>query len=77
MASLGADEAPPLNWEAITELRARKKMGQRMLHAQSNLFDVVLAEEFARRYADTGIIFSALNPGASPAAKASGMNDEP
>ncbi|KZW00579.1 NAD(P)-binding protein [Exidia glandulosa HHB12029] len=65
VASTGADLAGPIVWESFTDSPARRnlKMTPMNLYMQSKLLNVVTTREFAQRYADTGIVFSSLNPG--------------
>ncbi|KLO08980.1 NAD(P)-binding protein [Schizopora paradoxa] len=42
---------------------ARNALGTQGLYAQSKFANVVLANEFARRYGDQGIVSTSLNPG--------------
>lgn len=64
LASSGADVAPAVSWDALSDTPARTKFGRQNLYYQSKLFDIVIAKEFARRHAAFGIVFSALHPGA-------------
>ncbi|CCM06190.1 uncharacterized protein FIBRA_08432 [Fibroporia radiculosa] len=52
-----------LNWDSFTDGAARRKVGTTMLYAQSKFGNVVVAREFAKRYADKGIISTSVNPG--------------
>ncbi|KZW01092.1 NAD(P)-binding protein [Exidia glandulosa HHB12029] len=63
VASSAADLASPVNWDALTDTPARKKFGTQKLYGQSKLFNIIVTKEFAKRYADKGVIFSSLNPG--------------
>lgn len=63
VSSVTAELAAPVNWDTFTDMPARAKFGRQNLYAQSKLFDIIIAKEFARRYGHTGIVFSALNPG--------------
>ena len=64
VASSGADFISEVDWDTFRESPARKKKGPIMLYSQSKFLNVVTTVEFARRYENTGIIFSSLNPGA-------------
>ncbi|KZW01090.1 NAD(P)-binding protein [Exidia glandulosa HHB12029] len=63
VASSGADFAKPIVWESFTDTPARRKIAPIDIYAQSKLLNVITTREFAQRYADTGIVFSSLNPG--------------
>ncbi|KZW01088.1 NAD(P)-binding protein [Exidia glandulosa HHB12029] len=63
LSSVGSDLAKPVIWDAFTDTPARRKLTLYDLYNQSKLFNLLLSIEYARRYADTGIIFSSLNPG--------------
>ncbi|KZS95276.1 NAD(P)-binding protein [Sistotremastrum niveocremeum HHB9708] len=52
-----------LKWDTFRDGPARKKLGVQQLYAQSKFGNVVVANEFARRYGDKGIVSTALNPG--------------
>lgn len=66
LSSIVADFVSKLNWEAFEDTPARRKLGPQGLYAQSKVFSVIIAREFARRYPDSGIVFSSLNPGTYP-----------
>jgi len=52
-----------INWEALKDTPERKKLGKELLYCQSKFANVVVSNELARRYADKGIVSTALNPG--------------
>ncbi|CCM06317.1 uncharacterized protein FIBRA_08569 [Fibroporia radiculosa] len=52
-----------LNWDSLKDDAVRRKVGTMMLYAQSKFANVVVAREFAKRYADKGIFSASLNPG--------------
>jgi len=52
-----------INWEALKDTPQRKKVGNQLLYCQSKFGNVLVANELARRYADKGIVSTALNPG--------------
>lgn len=56
-----------VDFTAVTmkDLDARKKMGPMGLYQQSKFGNVLFANEFARRYADAGIVSTSLHPGKS------------
>ncbi|KAI0072976.1 NAD(P)-binding protein [Panus rudis PR-1116 ss-1] len=52
-----------LNWDSFRDHPVRKKMGTQNLYFQSKFGNVVVANEFARRYGAQGIISNSVNPG--------------
>jgi len=52
-----------VNWESFRDGPQRRKMGTRMLYAQSKFLNAVVAREFAKRYGDKGIVSLSCNPG--------------
>ncbi|KDQ62478.1 hypothetical protein JAAARDRAFT_30374 [Jaapia argillacea MUCL 33604] len=52
-----------LNFNAFKDGPARKKVGTGSLYAQSKYGNIVVANEFVRRYGDQGIVSTSLNPG--------------
>jgi len=52
-----------LSFDTFKDTPARKKLFKELLYAQSKFGIVVMANEFARRYADKGIVSTSLNPG--------------
>ncbi|KZW01101.1 NAD(P)-binding protein [Exidia glandulosa HHB12029] len=63
VSSPAADLSGPIVWESFTDSPARRKMSPMDLYGQSKLLNVIVSREFAQRYADTGILFSSVNPG--------------
>ncbi|PPQ73482.1 hypothetical protein CVT26_010184 [Gymnopilus dilepis] len=52
-----------IDFQTVTDTPARRKKGTQALYAQSKFANVVYSNEFARRYADQGVISIAANPG--------------
>ncbi|TBU29866.1 NAD(P)-binding protein [Dichomitus squalens] len=52
-----------LHWDTFKDGPARRQQTTQALYAQSKLADVIVAREFAKRYADQGIIAMSVNPG--------------
>ncbi|KAH9945575.1 NAD-P-binding protein [Amylocystis lapponica] len=52
-----------INWDALRDSPARRKLRTDQLYSQSKFGNVVVAREVAKRYADKGIISVSLNPG--------------
>ncbi|KAF8193003.1 hypothetical protein BJ912DRAFT_961714 [Pholiota molesta] len=48
--------ANKIDFNTLGDTAARKKKGQEMLYCQSKLGNIVIANEFARRYGDQGIL---------------------
>jgi len=64
VSSSGSYFFPRIEWESLQgQHPIRKKIGNQMLYCQSKFGNVVFSNEFARRYADQGIISNSLNPG--------------
>ncbi|EJD45542.1 NAD(P)-binding protein [Auricularia subglabra TFB-10046 SS5] len=63
VSSIASEVAKPINWETFKDGAARTKFGTNSLYGQSKLMNVILTREFAKRYGDSGIVFSSLNPG--------------
>ncbi|PCH33230.1 NAD(P)-binding protein [Wolfiporia cocos MD-104 SS10] len=61
--SSGAAYMSTLNWDTFKDGPARRRMASNVLYAQSKHGNVVVAREFAKRYADKGIVSTSLNPG--------------
>ncbi|KAI0747516.1 NAD(P)-binding protein [Fomes fomentarius] len=62
MSSSGA-YLETLHYDTFKDGPARQKMSGHMLYCQSKFGNVVLARQFAKRYADKGIVAISLNPG--------------
>jgi len=52
-----------INYATLKDGAARRKQSAAGLYSQSKFADAVMAQEFARRYGDKGIVFTSLNPG--------------
>ncbi|KAH9920280.1 NAD(P)-binding protein [Fomitopsis serialis] len=52
-----------LNFDAFRDSPARRRMITTTLYSQSKFGNVVVAREFAKRYADQGIVSTSCNPG--------------
>ncbi|EIM79661.1 NAD-P-binding protein [Stereum hirsutum FP-91666 SS1] len=52
-----------LNWDAMKDTPARRKMSADARYGQSKLANTVMSREMARRYGDKGIVSMSLNPG--------------
>jgi len=52
-----------INFDTLKDTPERKKMGTQLLYAQSKYGNVVFSNELAKRYADQGIVSTAMNPG--------------
>lgn len=52
-----------LKFETFTDGPARRALGKQALYLQSKFAVIVVAQEFARRYGDQGIVTTSLNPG--------------
>ncbi|KAF8883529.1 NAD-P-binding protein [Infundibulicybe gibba] len=61
--SSGAHHLHGLDFNALKDGPARKKMTPESLYAQSKYGDVVFSKELAKRYGDQGIVSISLNPG--------------
>ncbi|KAH9836617.1 NAD-P-binding protein [Rhodofomes roseus] len=61
--SSGAAYGYTLNFDAIKDSPARRSMMTNTLYSQSKFGNVVVAREFAKRYADQGIVSTSCNPG--------------
>ncbi|KAF5342509.1 hypothetical protein D9611_001525 [Ephemerocybe angulata] len=55
--------ANTLKFETFKDHPSRTKAGTEWLYAQSKLGNVIIANEFARRYGDEGLVSCSLNPG--------------
>ncbi|KAF5342505.1 hypothetical protein D9611_001521 [Ephemerocybe angulata] len=62
-SSLSATFANTLEFNTFIDGPARRKLGKRPLYNQSKLGNVVISNEFARRYGEQGLISAAVNPG--------------
>lgn len=54
---------PKIYWDTFVPGSVRSKRSPFDLYNQSKAGDVVIAREFAKRFADKNIIFSSVNPG--------------
>ncbi|KZT06203.1 NAD(P)-binding protein [Laetiporus sulphureus 93-53] len=63
MTSSGAAYRYTLNWDSFKDGPARRKMSTNTLYCQSKFGNVVVAREFAKRYACKGIVSVSCNPG--------------
>ncbi|KAI0733894.1 hypothetical protein C8Q72DRAFT_500583 [Fomitopsis betulina] len=61
--SSGAAYGYTLNFDAFRDSPARRRMMTNTLYSQSKFGNVVVAREFAKRYADQGIVSTSCNPG--------------
>ncbi|EED81510.1 predicted protein [Postia placenta Mad-698-R] len=61
--SSSASYLETLHWNTFKDSAERKKMSPNALYCQSKFGNVVVAREFAKRYADKGIVSTSLNPG--------------
>jgi len=61
--SSGAAYGYTLNFDAFKDSPARRRMMTNTLYSQSKFGNVVVAREFAKRYADQGIVSTSCNPG--------------
>ncbi|EPS99625.1 NAD-binding protein [Fomitopsis schrenkii] len=61
--SSGAAYGYTLNFDTFTDSPARRRMMTNTLYSQSKFGNVVVAREFAKRYADQGIVSTSCNPG--------------
>jgi retinol dehydrogenase-12 len=52
-----------IKYDVMTDTPARKKMCADQRYGQSKFANVLIANEFARRYGDAGIHFNSLDPG--------------
>jgi len=52
-----------IKFETLRDCPERKRLGTLNLYAQSKLGNILFSNEFARRFANTGIRSNALNPG--------------
>jgi len=52
-----------IDFVAIKDVSASKKLGSDKMYMQSKFGNIVLSNELARRYADKGIVFISVNPG--------------
>jgi len=55
--------ADTIHLDALKDVPKRKKLGTSKLYTQSKFANVVLSNEFARRYGDQGIVSISVNPG--------------
>jgi len=52
-----------IDWNTLTDTPARRKTSPMTLYPQSKFGNVLVAREFAKRYAHEGIVSTAVNPG--------------
>jgi len=62
-ASLTHVRCSGIDFNTFKEGPARKKKGTEWLYSQSKLGNILVSNEFARRYGDQGIISTSLHPG--------------
>lgn len=55
--------ASELNFDSFKDSSARTVMGTHRLYCQSKLGNIIISNEFARRYGDEGLVFVSMNPG--------------
>ncbi|KAF6760959.1 hypothetical protein DFP72DRAFT_881900 [Ephemerocybe angulata] len=62
-SSSGSLLASTLKFETFKDHPSRTKAGTEYLYTQSKLGNVIIANEFARRYGDEGLVSCSVNPG--------------
>jgi NAD(P)-dependent dehydrogenase (short-subunit alcohol dehydrogenase family) len=55
--------ADTIKLDVMKDVPERKKLGSPKLYTQSKLGNIVLSNEFARRYGEQGIVSTSLHPG--------------
>jgi len=61
--SSSTSEFYTINWDTLKDTPERIRLGNQMLYCQSKFANIVMSNEFARRFANKGIVSNALNPG--------------